>query len=147
MSKQPRLIEGGIAIDDRGSVSFVNDFDFAGIRRFYMVANHRPQFVRAWHGHRNESKAVLVVQGSALFATVEIDDWENPSPRLDVQRFVLSAQRPNVLMIPAGYANGLMTLETGTRIMFFSSQALAESQGDDYRYPSRFWDPWNVDER
>ena len=26
----PTLIEGSIAIDDRGSVSFVNGFDFAG---------------------------------------------------------------------------------------------------------------------
>ena len=147
MSTKPRLIEGGVAIDDRGSVSFVNDFDFGGVKRFYMVANHRSEFVRAWHGHRHESKVVLVVSGSALVATVEIDDWDNPSPLLDVQRFVLSAQKPAVLLIPAGYANGLMTLEPDTRTIFFTNSTLAESQEDDYRYSSRLWDPWSVEER
>ena len=34
----PRLYSGGISVDDRGSLSFVNDFDFAGIKRFYLVA-------------------------------------------------------------------------------------------------------------
>ncbi len=141
------MIDGGIAIDDRGSVSFVNDFDFVGIKRFYIVANHRPGFVRAWHGHRHESKAVLIVSGSALLATVEIDDWDDPSPELPVDRFVLSAQRSAILVIPAGYANGSMTLEPDTRMMFLSDLTLAESHDDDYRYPSRLWDPWSVEER
>ena len=45
----PRLIEGGLAVDDRGSVAFVNDFDLAVARRFYVVSNHSAGFVRAWH--------------------------------------------------------------------------------------------------
>ena len=29
----PRLIEGALSVDDRGSVSFVNEFNFAGVKR------------------------------------------------------------------------------------------------------------------
>ena len=39
--KDPKVISGGVAIDDRGSVTFVNDFDFLGVKRFYQVQNHR----------------------------------------------------------------------------------------------------------
>ena len=38
---EPKLIAGNIGIDDRGEVGFVNDFDFAGVKRFYTVRNHR----------------------------------------------------------------------------------------------------------
>ena len=31
---------GDVAVDDRGEVGFVNDFDFAGVKRFYAVRNH-----------------------------------------------------------------------------------------------------------
>ena len=75
----PRLIEGAKAVDDRGSVSFVNGFDFAGVRRSYLIANHRQGFVRAWHAHRREAKYVTVVSGAAVVAAVAIDDWDRPS--------------------------------------------------------------------
>ena len=64
----PLLLEGGLAVDDRGSVAFVNAFDFEGVKRFYVVANHRQGFVRAWHAHRREAKYVTVVTGAAVVA-------------------------------------------------------------------------------
>jgi dTDP-4-dehydrorhamnose 3,5-epimerase-like enzyme len=144
---EPRLIRGALAADDRGEVSFVNDFDFAGVKRFYLVSNHAAGFVRAWHGHRREAKYVTVVQGTMLIACVLIDNWEKPSPDLPVQRFVLSARTPAVLFIPAGYANGNMSLTADAKAMFFSTSSLDESKGDDIRFDARLWDPWQVDER
>ena len=41
------LFIGGQAVDDRGTVSFVNDFDFNNVKRFYQVENHRRGFIRA----------------------------------------------------------------------------------------------------
>lgn len=147
MSSEPRLLEGAIAVDDRGTVSFVNDFDLAPVRRFYTVTNHRQGFVRAWHAHRNERKYVTVVRGSALVCCVPIDDWDEPSSDQPVSRFVVSAQKPAVLEIPEGYANGFMSLTDDVSVLFFSSSSLEESQGDDVRYPARHWDPWHVEER
>jgi dTDP-4-dehydrorhamnose 3,5-epimerase len=144
---EPRLIRGALVADDRGDVAFVNDFDFAGVKRFYLVSNHTAGFVRAWHAHRHEAKYVTVVQGAMLIACVRIDDWEKPSPDLPVQRFVLSAKTPAVLFIPAGYANGNMSLTADAKAIFFSTSSLEESKGDDIRYDARVWDPWQVEER
>ena len=144
---EPRLIKGGLAVDDRGQVSFVNDFDFQGVKRFYAVENHRRGFIRAWHAHRKEAKYVMVVRGAALICAVEIDDWDNPSTDATVHRHVLSEQSPAVLFIPAGYANGFMSLTADTKILFFSSSSLEDSVGDDIRYDARHWNPWTVEER
>jgi len=144
---KPQLIKGGIAVDDRGAVSFVNDFTFSGIKRFYLVENHSRNFVRAWHGHKMEEKYVLVTKGTAIVAAVKIDDWEKPSKDQTVHKFVLSEKSPEILHIPNGYANGFMSLTDDVKIMFFSTASLAESAKDDYRYNARYWDPWKVEER
>ena len=143
----PRLMEGGLAVDDRGSVAFVNEFDFAGIKRFYVVANHRAGFVRAWHAHRREAKYVTVSQGAAIVGAVRIDDWDTPSREAPVHRFVLSSAKPSVLFIPAGFANGFMTLNQDSKLTFFSTGTLEESLIDDVRYDARYWDVWAVEER
>ena len=143
----PRLMQGGLAVDDRGGVAFVNDFDFAGVKRFYLVTNHRAGFVRAWHAHRREAKYVTVVRGAALVGAVRVEDWDSPARDAEVHRHVLSAQRPSVLYIPAGYANGFMSLTEDATLMFFSTSTLEESGGDDIRYDARHWDIWSVVER
>ena len=147
MSDQVKVFEGARAVDDRGELAFVNDFRFAGVKRFYMVSNHRAGFVRAWHAHRHEAKYVTVASGAAVFGAVKIDDWKNPSADLPVHRFVLSASRPQVIHVPAGYANGFMSLTEDLKMLFYSTSTLEESQGDDVRFDARHWDIWNVLER
>jgi dTDP-4-dehydrorhamnose 3,5-epimerase len=87
------------------------------------------------------------VTGAALVGAVAIDNWEQPSRDLKVHRFVLSADKPRVLFIPAGYANGFMSLSADAHVMFFSTSSLEESKGDDVRYDARYWDIWTVEER
>ena len=145
--EKPLMINGGLAVDDRGELGFVNDFRFGGVKRFYTVANHRPGFVRAWHGHRREGKYVTAVNGAAVVGAVRLDDWERPSRNLAVERFVLSARKPSVLFIPPGYANGFMSLTDDLKLMFFSTSTLEESAADDIRFDSRYWDIWQVTER
>lgn len=146
-SSVPYVIDGGSAVDDRGEVFFINDFHFEGVKRFYMVSNHRSGFVRAWHAHRREGKYVIAVRGAAIVAAVAIDNWEQPSKNAKVYRFVLSEQKPSVMFIPPGYANGFMSLTADTKLMFLSTSTIEESQGDDIRYDARYWDPWQVVER
>lgn len=148
-NKKPILIEGGLAIDDRGSLAFVNDFTFSAIKRFYVVENFSSEVIRAFHGHLKEEKYVFVVSGSAIVAAVEIDDIQKPSKDKEVQRFVLSAKKPVILYIPAGYANGFKILEEGTKIIFFSTSSLEESKGDDYRFPYDYWGEniWKIENR
>ena len=145
--KNPILTKGGLSVDDRGTVSFVNDFDFKNVKRFYVVENHKQGFIRAWHGHKNESKYVFVVKGSAVVAAVKIDNWENPSKNLQVNRFVLSEKTPSVLFIPAGYANGFMSLSEDAKLIFYSTSELKDSLNDDIRFDAHYWDVWKVEER
>lgn len=144
---EPKLISGNKFVDDRGSVSFVNDFNFDGVKRFYSVTNYRAEFVRAWHGHKREGKYVSVIHGAALIGAVKIDSWESPSKDLLVNKYILSDSSPAILYIPPGYANGFMTLTKDTRLIFYSTSTLAESNGDDFRYDARLWNIWNVIER
>ena len=142
---EPKTILGGLAVDDRGSVSFVNDFDMQVVRRFYVVRNHRSGFIRAWHAHRREAKYAYVMTGSAIVAAVKIDNWEHPSKNATVHRQILSAQKPAVFFIPSGFANGFMTLTSDAVVMFLSTATLEESMGDDVRYPADYWNPWDVE--
>lgn len=144
---RPRLINGGAAEDDRGRVSFVNDLDLADCRRAYFIESFAAGTIRAWHGHRHERKWALVVAGAALVACVRIDDWENPSQDAEVHRYRLEAAAPSALAIPAGYANGSMSLLPGTKLMYLSDATLEQSLEDDVRYPARHWDPWTVEPR
>lgn len=144
--KVPSLIKGGLAFDDRGCLSFVNDFDFLtfGIRRFYQVRNHEKGFIRAWHGHKHESKFAYVVHGVVLIQTINIieaNDWveQFTTPACctgfynNMKRFVLSDASPAILFIPSGYYNGFKTLTDGAIIQFFSTSTLGESKDDDIR--------------
>ncbi|OGL65831.1 sugar epimerase [Candidatus Uhrbacteria bacterium RIFCSPLOWO2_01_FULL_47_24] len=142
-----RLIEGGLVVDDRGQAMFVNDFHFENVKRFYVISNHQVGFIRAWHGHKRAAKYVLVIQGTALIGAVRIDNFEHPSKSTPPSRLVLSAQKPVVLYIPPGYANGAMTLTPDTKIMYFATDTLEETKNDDYRYDARYWDVWKIEER
>ena len=155
--KDPKVINGGVAIDDRGSVTFVNDFDFSGVKRFYQVQNHRRGFIRAWHGHKKEAKYVYVPSGSALVGAIPMPEYvymDEIGGDVEIipgdkrpEKFVLSSKSPKVLYIPENYANGFMTLEENTIVQFFSTSTLEESLGDDIRFDYDKWDIWKEDFR
>ena len=135
-----KILNGGIAVDDRGQVSFVNDFNFSDVSRFYMVENHEKGFIRAWHGHEKEGKYVFVPSGAILIGAVNLETE-------DIDRCVLSSSKPQVLHIPPGYANGFMNLQDNTKVIFFSTSTLEDSMGDDIRFEWDKWNIWDIDRR
>ncbi|MDO3625936.1 WxcM-like domain-containing protein [Mucilaginibacter sp. BT774] len=143
MSNQPEIISGAVHADQRGSISFINDFTFADIKRFYTIEPADSTIARAWQGHRHESKWFHVIAGSFKVVAVKIDNWENPSDGCELFEYDLSAGSPAVLHIPGGYANGFKALESGSRVMIFSDFTVQQSIGDDYRYDQNKWYNWN----
>ncbi len=111
-------------------------------KRFYDVENYNNNFIRAWHGHKKESKMVIVRKGAALIGLVKIDNWKNPSKNLEVKKFFLDERSPMALIIPKGYANGFMNLRSNTTITFYSDKTVKESVNDDFRYEYNYWDIW-----
>ena len=145
---KPQLIRAGFSVDERGRVTFCNEFDFKdkGIRRFYMLENTSLDTIRAFHGHLHESKYVLLVSGRAMVCAAKFDPAKKPEAK-DVTMFVLSAKEPSILYIPKGFANGSRFLEENTRVMVFSDVSLEESKKDDYRLPYDYWgkEIWSLD--
>lgn len=137
-----QLIEGGLHVDIRGTVSFVNDFDFKGVERFYTIQAHRPYEPRGWRGHQIEHKWFTVVKGSVLLAVVKPDDWTLPAANLPVQRFVLSEKKPRVLHVPVGYATGSMALTEDAVLVIFSSGNIKDTPKDEFVFPL---DTWHVE--
>jgi dTDP-4-dehydrorhamnose 3,5-epimerase len=135
-----KILNGGISVDDRGSVRFVNDFNFSDVKRFYQVENHSRGFIRAWHGHKKEGKYVYVVSGSALIGVVNMETEK-------ISKFVLSDKSPKILWIPPGNYNGFKSLEENTKILFFSTSTLEESLGDDIRECHDKWNIWEEEYR
>lgn len=140
----PAIFQGNRATDDRGSLGFINGFGLSDFKRFYTVSNHSANFVRAWHGHQKEAKAIIVLHGAALVCAVEMDDPISPNKNNLVSRHVLSGSNPAALYVPAGYANGFKTLTSDAMVLVFSSTTLEESAGDDYRFEYDYWNPWEV---
>jgi len=134
---KPEIIEGNIAVDDRGNLRFCNDFNFAekGIKRFYQVENIDKNVIRAFHAHLNEKKYVFVPKGCFKVICVKLD--KDGRMGITPETFILSDKKPSILFIPNGYANGFMDLEGDGIIQFFSTSTLEESKNDDIRFE---WD-------
>ena len=135
-----KIIEGARFEDHRGAISFVNDFKFDGIERFYIISNSEENPIRAWQGHKLDSKNFYCVAGSFKVGFVAIDNWENPSLDLKVESVILSADNSRVLHIPPGFANGIVALEKDSKLISFSTLPLSRGKEDDVRYPADYWE-------
>ena len=139
----PFIIFGGIHTDERGTVSFVNNFDMTPIKRMYTISHRSTAVVRAWQGHKNEQKFFKCIKGSFTVTLVKIDNWVAPSIALIPMVFELSAKRNEILCIPAGYANGFKALAADSELLIFSDQNLEDSSNDNYRFNDKLWFNWS----
>lgn len=140
---EPTLIKGNQFADHRGSVSFVNNFHFPNVKRFYTIHHPEREIVRAWQGHKIEEKFFYVTQGAFVIAYVAINDWGNPSKDLVPEYLVLRTVEPAVLYLPPGYANGIKAIENNSTLISFSTLLLADAQQDDYRFDTGNWLDWS----
>lgn len=138
-AEKPAVISGGLHVDARGIVSFVNDFNFKGVDRFYMIRSHRKDEPRGWVGHQRDRKWFTAVQGTVLVAVVKPDRWDIPDSGLPIERFVLSALKPAILAVPAGHATAQVALSDDACVMVFSSGSIQEAKTDDFRFPLGTW--------
>lgn len=135
----PKLIEGGNFSDNRGTLSYVNDFSFKDIERFYIISNSDAHPLRAWQGHKLDAKNFYCLSGSFRIHYLKIDNWENPSKDLAIETVILTVSESKILHIPAGYANAIESLEPDSKLISFSTLPLSNVSEDDVRYDANYW--------
>ncbi|WP_299626065.1 dTDP-4-dehydrorhamnose 3,5-epimerase family protein [uncultured Tenacibaculum sp.] len=140
---RPYIIEGGKHIDERGCINFVNDFDMSVINRLYYTEHFSTDVIRAWQAHIVEKRWFLCIEGEFIVKLVKIDDFENPSEKLEVYEFLLKADDPQVLFIPEGFANGFQAKKENSKLMIFSDYAFGINPDDQVRFDKNKWTTWN----
>ena len=99
-------------------------------------------------------KIFTIVSGAAKFITfkvpekladrndpVEIENFARENPET-IQSWVLSSRHHGVLIIPAYYANGWISLEDNTILVSLSNSRFEEAMHDDIRI-----NPYLIDEK
>ena len=138
MLMQPLIINGNRHQDERGTLTFNNDFNALGVKRVYTIENAGLEYERAWQGHRVEQRWFSAIGGSFEIKLVEIDEWVNPSKELPIIMFILTAESLDVLHIPAGFATSIQALEKDSKLLVFADYQLGELQ-DEFRFPSDYF--------
>ncbi len=140
------LIKGNTHTDHRGTIRFVNDFNFDGVKRFYAITHPDIDIIRAWQAHKLETKYFYVLKGSFLINWIKIDDWDAPSKNLKVESHILKDNMSEVLKVEPGHANGFKALEPDSTLIIYSNLTLEQSKADDYRFPDYYWGIKNITE-
>ena len=139
LTTNPIVINGGRHEDNRGKLIYFNLLDIKSVKRFYSIHIFDTETIRAWQGHKKESKWFYVTAGTFKIVLVKIDDWINPSGNLNTKEFILNINDDKVLIVPGGFATGLKALEKESKLMVFSDFTLEESLNDNFRFDKNLW--------
>ena len=145
--KETTLLDTVVLNDERGFLfPLADDIDPKLISRVCFVGDYGRGIIRGVHYHKKEWKIYAVLAGAAKFLSVEIPEnlvdegdeaaiksflENNPN---SVKSYVLSCRSPKILAIPPYRANGWISLEENTNVVFLSNLTFEEAQSDDYRY-------------
>ena len=144
--KEPKKILVQSISDDRGYLvpftDYVNDELF---KRAYIVGDYGKGVVRGLHYHMEEIKVFIIANGAAKFITMklpedvakrnddsEIKEYLDENPE-SVKSFVMSSRHHAVLIVPALYANGWVSLEDNTVLFSLGSIRWEQAMHDDIR--------------
>ncbi len=133
------IIQGGIHKDTRGKIIYANDFNLEGVKRMYHFHQSDIDVIRAWQGHKNETKWMHCVKGAYAVRVVKLDDFDNPSKLTVPEEYTLSAENSQVLHITPGHANGFKAIEPDSILLVFSDMNVEDSSQDLVRYDVDYW--------
>lgn len=139
---KPFIISGDTFTDHRGELEFYNDFDMSTIKRMYFTEHFDTNVIRAWQGHRIESRWFKCVKGRFIVKLVQIGDWESPSDNLKVYEYQLSSDKQEILYVPNGFANGFKATGSNSKLMIMSNYKLNEIEDDQVRFDQNKWTKW-----
>lgn len=132
--EKTKILSGGNFSDERGTLTFNNDFDMSEVKRIYTLQNIRVDFVRGWQGHTIEQRWFSCLLGSFKIQCIHLGSSEDPNKDLPIEEFILSSESLDILHIPAGYVTAIQALNTGAKLLSMSDYRLGEVD-DVVRYP------------
>ena len=126
-------------IDSRGTLLYQNNFKLSMYKRCYHITHDKTAIIRAWQGHKKESKAFWITKGSFLLQFAKLNSFEKPDSYLRLNKAILKFDLPKILIIPGGFINGFQALEANSSMMIYSNMTIEQSKIDDYRLDKNFF--------
>lgn len=127
------LLQGKAHQDDRGIITFNNEFDASEIKRIYTIENHSLDFIRGWQGHKIEQRWFACMKGSFEVSVIEVDNFTNPSKDLTIQKYLLTDEVLTYLHIPAGWITAIQSKTEDSKLLVLADYGLGEIN-DEYRF-------------
>lgn len=132
------VLEGKRHEDARGIITYNNDFEASQIKRIYTIENHSTEFIRGWQGHKIEQRWFACMRGSFEISVIKIDNFQQPSKDLTVNKYLLKDKNLTFLHIPSGHITAIQAIEEGSKLLILADYALGEIQ-DEYRFPLEYF--------
>lgn len=133
MNNVPSIIKGNTFSDERGKISFNNDFNAIDVKRVYFIENRSVDFIRGWQGHQVEQRWFMCVKGAFEIKVIKIDNWGNPSKDLKVLVYQINSDNSDVLHVPEGHITSIQALQEDSKLMAMSDYVLGSIK-DEYRF-------------
>ena len=127
------LLEGKKHQDERGTITYNNDFDASQFKRIYTIENHSTDFIRGWQGHKVEQRWFACMKGSFEVSVIAVDDFEKPSEKLTIQKYLLQDDTLTYLNIPSGCITAIQAKQEGSKLLVLADYRLGEIN-DEYRF-------------
>ena len=126
----PKIITGGIYEDDRGRLSYNNNFDLDRIKRMYIISNADTSVKRGWQAHFIESRWFQPISGSFKIDIVLLTDENRVSKH---EQFEVHAKNGDVLYVPPKHATCISALTSDNSLMVYSDFRLGVVK-DEHRF-------------
>lgn len=132
------ILEGKKHQDERGIITFNNDFDASAIKRIYTIENHSTEFIRGWQGHKVEQRWFACMKGSFEVSVIQIDDFAQPSKDLTMQKYLLKEDTLTYLHIPSGCITAIQSKTEDSKLLVLADYGLREIS-DEYRFDLNYF--------
>ncbi len=129
----PKFLEGKKHQDERGIITYNNDFDATSIKRMYTIENADLHFIRGWQGHKIEQRWFSAMKGTFKIQILSIAYFEKGLKDLQPYCFVLKADQMDILHVPAGFVSSVQALEEGAKLLVLADYKVGEVD-DEFRF-------------
>lgn len=130
----PKIIRGNSHQDQRGIITYNNDFNASLVKRIYTIENHSTDFIRGWQGHKTEQRWFACMKSAFEISVIQIDDFDQPSKELTVMKHHLNDETLTYLHVPGGCITAIQAREPKSKLLVLADYAIGEIQ-DEYRFP------------